>query len=242
MKGRVRQLLALIEVEVGKGEKKMVNRQIILIAGLVLAIVNGTARGQSQQQSQPSRIEVGALISVLSIKDANGLNDLFPRREFGIGGRGSYNLNSHVALEAEINWFPRDFRKFTTNFTGGRMTEGLFGLKVGKRMNNFGIFGKFRPGFESSGHAEIPRFPNGNGPDPQNPFGFERKRATQFALDVGGVVELYPSRRTIVRFDVGDTIVRYPGILFTNFPDGSLSTKTVYSNTLQFSAGVGFRF
>ena len=220
----------------------MVNRQIILIAGLVLAIVNGTARCQSEPQSQPSRIEVGGLVSVLSIKDAQGLTDLFPRTEFGFGGRVSYNLNSHVALEAELNLFPRDFRKFTTNFTGGRMAEGLFGLKVGKRKNKFGIFGKFRPGFESSGHAEIPRFPNGDGPDPQNPFGFERIRATQFALDVGGVVELYPSRRTIVRFDVGDTIVRYPGILFTNFPSGALTKETVYSHTLQFSVGVGFRF
>ena len=225
-----------------KGERKMVKRQIILIVGLVLAIVIGTARGQSEPQSQLSRIEAGALVSVLDIKDAHGLTDLFPRREFGFGGRVSYNLNSHFALEAEINFFPRDFRKFTTNFTGGRMTEGLFGLKAGIRKNNFGIFGKFRPGFESSGHAAVPRFLNGNGPDPQNPFGFERIRSTQFALDVGGVVELYPSRRTIVRFDIGDTIVRYPGILFTNFSDGSLTTETVYSHTLQFSAGVGFRF
>jgi outer membrane protein with beta-barrel domain len=222
--------------------EKMANQQIILIAGLVLAIVNGTAHGQSGPQSQPSRIEVGALVSVLGIEDAHGLNDLFPRREFGFGGRVSYNLNSNFALEAEINFFPRDFRKFTTNFTGGRMTEGLFGLKAGIRKNSFGVFGKIRPGFESSGHATFPRFPNGNGPDPQNPFGFEGKRATQFALDVGGVVELYPSRRTIVRVDVGDTIVRYPGILFTNFSNGALITETVYSHTLQFSAGVGFRF
>lgn len=225
-----------------KGERKMVKQQIILIVGLVLAVVNGTARGQSEPQSHMSRIEVGAQVSVLDIKDAHGLTDLFPRREFGFGGRVSYNLNSNFALEAEINLFPRDFRKFTTNFTGGRMTEGLFGLKAGIRKNNFGVFGKFRPGFESSGHAAVPRFLNGNGPDPQNPFGFERIRATQFALDVGGVVELYPSRQTIVRFDIGDTIVRYPGILFTNLSDGSLITETVYSHTLQFSAGVGFRF
>jgi hypothetical protein len=116
----------------------MVIRQIILIVGLVLAMVNGAARGQSEPQSHPSRIEVGALVSVLDINDANGLNDLFPRREFGFGGRASYNLNSHVALEAEINFFPRDFRKFTTNFTGGRMTEGLFGLKAGIRKNSSG--------------------------------------------------------------------------------------------------------
>ena len=159
-----------------------------------------------------------------------------------MGGRLSYNLNRHFALEAEVNFFPRDYRKVRSNFTGGRMTEGLFGLKAGLRKNKFGIFGKARPGFESSGRAEIARFPNGNGPDRQNPFGFEDMRATQFALDVGGVFELYPSRRTIVRFDFGDTIVRYPGIPFTQIPQGTIVVKSLYSNKPQFSAGLGFRF
>jgi len=59
---------------------------------------------------------------------------------------------------------------------------------------------------------------------------------------VGGVFELYPSRRTIVRLDFGDTIVRYPGIPFTQIPQGTIVVKSLYSNKLQFSAGVGFRF
>jgi hypothetical protein len=122
------------------------------------------------------------------------------------------------------------------------MTEGLFGLKAGIRKKPFGIFGKFRPGFESSGHAVIPRFLNGDGPDRQNPFGFEQIRATQFALDMGGVVELYPSRRTIIRFDLGDTMVRYPHLQFTSFPAGTTLFETGYSHKVQFSAGVGFRF
>lgn len=217
-------------------------KRIFLIVGLIFAALNGLARGQSAPQSQKSRIEVGVLFSVLGIKDANGLNDLFPRTEVGVGGRFTYNLNRHLALDAEVNLFPRDFRKFTTNFTGGRVTEGLFGLKAGIRKNRFGVFGKFRPGFESSGHAEIPRFLNGDGPDRQNPFGFERIRATQFALDVGGVFELYPSRRTIIRFDAGDTIVRYPRVQFIHFPEGSVVFETVYSHKPQFSVGFGFRF
>jgi hypothetical protein len=193
-------------------------------------------------QSDTPKREVGVLFSVLGIKDANGLTDLFPRTEVGVGGRFTQNLKRYLALEAELNFFPRDFRKFTTNFTGGRMMEGLFGVKAGIRKKKFGVFGKFRPGFESSGGAEVPRFLNGDGPDPRNPFGFERIRATQFALDVGGVFEFYPSRRTILRFDAGDTIVRYPGVEFIQFPQGIRIFETVYSHKPQFSVGFGFRF
>jgi hypothetical protein len=210
---------------------------VLTAVTIFLAGQNGYAQYEDQK-----KFEVGAQFSVLGINDPQGLNDIFPRTELGMGGRLSYNLNRHFALEAEVNFFPRDYRKVRSNFTGGRMTEGLFGLKAGLRKNKFGIFGKVRPGFESSGRAEIARFPNGNGPDRQNPFGFEDMRATQFALDVGGVFELYPSRRTIVRLDFGDTIVRYPGIPFTQIPQGTIVVKSLYSNKLQFSAGVGFRF
>jgi Outer membrane protein beta-barrel domain len=210
---------------------------VLTAVTIFLAGRNGYAQYEDQK-----KFEVGAQFSVLGINDPRGLNDIFPRTELGMGGRLSYNLNRHFALEAEVNFFPRDYRKVRSNFTGGRMTEGLFGLKAGLRKNKVGIFGKVRPGFESSGRAEIARFPNGNGPDRQNPFGFEDMRATQFALDVGGVFELYPSRRTIARFDFGDTIVRYPGIPFTQIPQGTIVVKSLYSNKLQFSAGLGFRF
>lgn len=210
----------------------------LLSMGSSVTLLVGDARAQSDT---PKR-EIDVVFSVLGIKDANGLTDLFPRTEVGVGGRFTHNLKRYLALEAELNFFPRDFQKFTTNFTGGRMIEGLFGVKAGIRKNRFGVFGKFRPGFESSGRAEVPRFVNGNGPDPRNPFGFERIRATQFALDVGGVFEYYPTPRTIVRFDAGDTIVRYPGVEFIHFPEGTRVLQTVYSHKPQFSAGFGFRF
>lgn len=220
----------------------MNQKWIFLSAVLIVTGLSGVVRGQSEGPSRQSRFEVGAQISVLGIEDPQSLNDLFPRREVGVGGRLTYNLNSHFALEAEVNFFPRNYRKVRTNFTGGRLTEGLFGLKAGIRRNKFGIFGKIRPGFMSSGRAEIAHFPTGNGPDRQNPFGFEDMRATQFALDLGGVFELYPSRRTILRFDVGDTIVRYPGIPFIHFPEGSINEKALYSHKVQFSAGFALRF
>jgi hypothetical protein len=53
--------------------------------------------------------------------------------------------------------------------------------------------------------------------------------ATEFALDIGGVFELYPSRRVAFRFDIGDTIIRFGGLGFT-------------SHNLQITTGVALRF
>ncbi len=59
-------------------------------------------------------------------------------------------------------------------------------------------------------------------------------------VDVGGVVELYPSRKAVVRVDMGDTIVRYG----EESLDGAQSPIVVAStrHNFQFSVGVGYRF
>lgn len=199
------------------------------------------------QSSDEKKFEVGAQFSVLQISDPDSLNvnnpdDQQRRTEAGFGGRTTCNLNRNFALEAEVNFFPRDFNQVRTDFTGGRITQGLFGIKTGIRKDKIGIFGKARPGFVSSGGAVRTEFPGGNGPDPNNRFGLKKVRATQLTLDVGGVLEFYPSRRTIIRFDVGDTITRYPDVQFICFPAGILCPEDVYKHRLQISAGVGFRF
>jgi hypothetical protein len=68
---------------------------------------------------------------------------------------------------------------------------------------------------------------------------------TGFSLDVGGVLEFYPSKRITVRFDAGDTIVNREGgvIVFPlNAPLFALSGSNFATHNLQLSAGVGFRF
>src|SRR5204862_745776 len=169
----------------------------------ILSLIAGASVCMAQSSSpERKKFEVGGVFSVLPICDPHGLCDLRPRTEVGVGGRIGYKFKKYLAVEAEMNFFPRDYRKVISNFTGGRVTQGLFGAKAGFTKRRFALFGKFRPGFESSGHAEIPQFLNGDGPDRSNPFGFKKIRATQFALDVGGVFEWYPSPRTIVRFDL----------------------------------------
>jgi len=60
-------------------------------------------------------------------------------------------------------------------------------------------------------------------------------------MDLGGVLEFYPSRRILTRIDVGDTIIHYSSDSFFPF---SLPPQPTTRNThnLQISAGIGFRF
>lgn len=100
----------------------------------------------------------------------------------GFGFRGVRNLNPSLSLEGEFNWSLENplFRA-----EGGHMLEGLFGVKAGRRGKRAGLFAKARPGFIS----------------------FADVGATHGALDLGGVVEFYPSTHWLVRGDIGDTMV-----------------------------------
>ena len=129
----------------------------------------------------------------------------------GFGGRIGYNVTANIAVEAELNFFPNaDSFSVREPFAEGNMLEGLFGVKVGKRFDKVGVFAKARPGFLYSTQGDlqfganvacITIFPP--------PAGcFETHSKNSFALDVGGVVAVYPTKRTIIRFDAGDTIVR----------------------------------
>lgn len=188
-----------------------------------------TSASQTPEPEKLSRYEIGAQFTSLSNSP----------RSIGFGGRFTFNLNRNVAFEAE------------GNALSGPAGQGLFGVKAGRRYNKFGIFAKARPGFiyDSRGSFEyvLRSTPN---PAAQFPFDVRRKSQTSFALDVGGVLEFYPTKHLVTRFDFGDTIIVTPPRTI-NFPiiNGNeapvlqsfrLSTRT--TNNFQFSAGVGYRF
>jgi hypothetical protein len=62
-------------------------------------------------------------------------------------------------------------------------------------------------------------------------------------MDIGGVVEVYPSRRVIVRFDAGDTMIRYGPhdvLDFSHTPEFFRAPGQTTHN-FQLSSGVSFR-
>jgi len=177
----------------------------------------------------------------------------------GFGGRIGYNLTTNIAIEAELTFFPgADSFSVPDAFKGGHKIEGLFGVKAGKRFDKVGIFAKARPGFLYASKGDLqPRtdvlciamvniFPP--------PAGcFETISKSSFAVDLGGVVEVYPTKRTIIRFDAGDTIVRRgertvpvvlnpgAGVLAPSFLT-IIHVPAEATHNFQGSIGIGFRF
>ena len=166
--------------------------------------------------------------------------------EFGFGARVGYRLDRHFTVEAEGNFFPRE-AALTDNdgFTGGRKTQVLFGAKVGRHFERVGLFVKARPGYVHFSEGDLRQagacvavFPP--------PLGcFERRGRTDFAFDLGGVVELYPSARTLLRFDAGDTLLwarEHNVPVRTASADLVVTTPSRTTHNFQGSVGFGFRF
>jgi hypothetical protein len=216
-------------------------------------------------QSDEKKFEIGGQFSLLSLRTQSGTATTIPcvgplpcpvtvtfadnrETEPGFGGRFGYNFTRYLALEAEGNFFPRD-----RELEGGRKTQGLFGVKVGKRMDRVGIFGKARPGFVRFQKGDLQPIGVCTATFPPPVSCFKTVGRTDFAFDVGGVVELYPTKHTIIRFDAGDTIIRFGNrnVIAEQFlPPGILSpTRLVVvpaaaetTHNFQGNIGFGFRF
>lgn len=196
--------------------------------------------------SHERKIEVGGQFSSLGLGEFNySLNPAMPNEpiflrtntQFGFGGRFTYNFVPSVAAEVQTDFYPEKVTPFAGGSAGGRILQVQAGAKIGKRFEKFGLFGKVRPGAVSFSEATI--F------DINAPSFFRIERRSFFSLDVGGVLEFYPSPRIVARFDGGDTMIRYggaeTGFLF-NPPVNSPPAPYEFRHNFQFSAGVGFRF
>jgi hypothetical protein len=227
----------------------------VVVAALVASLFCGAARAQGEQTAPPPdkrsvpKFEIGAQFSHLYDSDVGSFGSAFgnPNVPPGFGGRVTYNFTDHLAAEAEANFFP--FRIDGDAFVGsGRALQAQFGVKAGKRFRHFGVFAKARPGFISFDETLSPRvgepFIALDGSQ-VIPIEFSLERKTHLALDVGGVVEVYASRRFFARFDAGDTIIRYGSYKDFNFiaPSSTdfISAPARTSHNLQITAGAGVR-
>lgn len=223
----------------------MKSRALFTSTALIFTLLILSTSARAQEHDVP-KYEIGVQYSSLSINlpGFRGTENVA-----GFGTRFTYNLTDYFAFEAEGNTFPTGTR--ADYVTGGAVQQAQFGVKVGKRWKRFGVFAKARPGFVSFGNTVQPisspitingtqtfitRFDPGH-------------HKMHFSTDVGGVLEFYPSRRMLVRFDAGDTIIRFGehdelGPVFANPnpvpPIFKASAETTHS--FQFSAGIGFRF
>jgi len=219
---------------------------------LLIALTTVCAQRANAQQTKPSeelpKIEVG--IDEMLTFSNNG--PTLP----GVGARLTYNLNRHFAVEGAAYFSPGNCQ-FCSGELTGFITQGMVGVKAGQRFKKFGLFVKARPGVINLSQSEFDLVPTGSskgfptGPFDESPFTFVTRSRTDFAMDVGGVLEIYAKKNFFLRFDTGLLIERVGSRTFHSFAfdetTGSFrpSPFKVPGSTIghfQFTSGVGFRF
>ena len=198
---------------------------------VILALALGTHAGAQQQAfnatgesaGETPRFELGVAFSGIHLSENSN---------FGAGARAVFNLNSSFALEGEGDFSLNNPAPGIRS--GGRAIEGLFGPKIGYRTDTVGIFAKARPGFITFSNT----FQGINfNPTVPSTFTIETGRLTEPALDLGTVIEIYPSRHWAWRTDLGDTMIFYRAAAFFGI---TLPGSTQHN--FQFSTGFQYRF
>jgi hypothetical protein len=176
--------------------------------------------------SAQDRFDVGAHVAVARSSE-------FDDTDTGVGGRFSWHPVALVGADAEMTFYPASFPD-ANGFSRSRI-EGLFGVTVGPRLAGMRPFARLRPGFltfRGQSVVCILIFPP--------PLSCELARGrTLLAMDLGGGAELFPTSRAVIRVDVGDRILKYPGPSFRN---DRMSQESFYSHDFRLSAGAGVRF
>ena len=195
---------------------------------VILVFVFSVGSSDTQAQTDERSLEVSGLYTSINLQ-------AFDSRESGAGVRLSYNINKYLAVEAEGNVF--DFRIGDHPTDEFLAAQGLLGIKAGLRNQWIGAFAKVRPGVVNFPELRVRR---GFCFTPQN-CDRQARSGNRLAVDAGAVVELYPTRKVILRIDVGDTMIRFNDDMFFGSTD-LVRIKDGFSHNIQLSGAVGYRF
>jgi hypothetical protein len=163
--------------------------------GEALAFTNSRSTGGYRPPQEPifGRTQFGMQYSTLNLPmDREGC---FACRTTSSGGGASfgYRILPWLAFDSQANYFPGGGGYGEK----GSATEGLFGAKLGRPFNSWGVFATMRPGFIHYDKVLTDAAANQYG------------SVNRFALDLGATFEYYVSKRGALRFEVGNTLVRY---------------------------------
>jgi len=193
----------------------------------------GRLEENPREQPVSGKLEIGPQFTTTLIQrriSATGV-----QTEPGVGGFASYRVFRFLYADGSLVYYPRG--SIPGFQDGGTLFEGLFGLKGGIRRDRLGLFGKVRPGFARSSDVVTGFVPSGSGVEPT--FGTYHT----FAVDFGGVIEVYTTKRQLLRFDVGDTHLYYHTTFIHN-PDGSVAVLQggMRQHSIQLSVSYAWRF
>ena len=178
-----------------------------------------------------SAFDAGVLLA-LQLKEHLLLSNVEPDR--GIGAWVSWNFSKYVSWDTGAFDFPHDDHTASIQ-DGGTSLDAFSGVKAGLRRDKFGIFGKVRPGAVVFSRTEDRIFITSTSAVISN------SKLPSFALDTGGIVELYPSRRFIIRAEAGNVSIFYPAKTTYGQGEAFHSPGTERASVL-FLLGAGWRF
>jgi len=149
----------------------------------------------------------------------------------------SWNFSKHLAWDTTLLHSGRNPGAEDIDFqAGGRAFEALSGIKIGIRRDRMGYFAKVRPGIMTFGQTERQIIVHAN-----NTVTFDNGMFSNFVLDTGAVLEVYPLRHSILRFEAGDATIFYlPKTVISAGQSYSISEQTLPSMLIGFGAGARF--
>jgi hypothetical protein len=201
-----------------------------LLGGIAVLIFYSPLTARAQNFADNSKWELGGHYATLTLPSQCASSTSCDTVNNGLGANLTYNFSAWMGLDSEMDFFG-DNGDASTQTTGGRVTEGLFGFRMGPTTRRWGLYSDVRPGFvnfsrvdqaqggamlsASQGVAGIPQFTARLGyqasasSNPLEVLGVTS--ATYFAFNYGETIEYRPTKHAALRFDIGDTIVTYPG-------------------------------
>lgn len=159
----------------------------------------------------------------------------FNRTALGVSGGVGHPVPL-LGLEANLGIYPRDSTSTTAPSTS--QVEGLLGITIGPRLGRVRPFAKVRPGFVAFRASREPMACALIYPPPLSCT--LAPGETVAAVDLGGGIEVFPTRRAFLRFDIGDRMLRYPGPTFDL--GGTVRNAAFFSQDFRVAVGGGWRF
>jgi Outer membrane protein beta-barrel domain len=205
----------------------LINDALRMSAGLEYRF--GELREPGSENEVSGRLEFGPQFTAMSIHRTGPLDGV--RTDPGIGGFAAYRILPFLFADSAVIFYPRDTRSSDAH-DGGRILQGVFGARVGVRKNHFGIFGKVRPGINSYSRALTGMTNSGE----------TFARSTNFVLNLGGVLEFYTTRHSVLRIDAGDTHIYFADKTLAS-PTGTVIVRGgSLEHSLELTVGYGWRF
>jgi hypothetical protein len=193
----------------------------------------GLREGEAEREGDAGhgRVDVGVLYS---LQPKTHLLESSLEPDSGGGLWVSWNLERYVSWDTSAIYFPHD--DHTADFQdGGSSFDGFSGIKVGIRGERVGLFAKVRPGAIVFTRTEDSLFLT------RESFLITDSKFVDFGLDTGGVVEVYPAGRAIVRAEAGELSIFYPAK--TTMSQGvAFKTPGLERSAVMLLFGVGYRF